>query len=743
MRYPMINKQPRRTVNVPDLVGGINLRDGVSGVLDNQLTECKNMWHHNGLLRTRPNLVAHMENNVTVGTSMYAVPIEQKEHRDIQKKINNKTYVLFSYLTNDDIEWSGGIRFWWQGKTEVIQLPTIINSSYGRNTNYFVTEKSGVIYCFANNYANGENESDIYKLNYITETEWTLLTDDDIYKPLAYTNCKPDGEGNNFEGVQLEGLNLIGNQFRMVYSTVNTSLLSPTKTTHLMYYVVPHCANPNAVSNLISVFKAKITYASGSIVTHTFSTKEGSEYWESAVQSDGLKMMANPIGNNKMLVSFVDSEGQFKTVSASNFLENNMEIIAPCENPNDNYKKVFNMTQSDWFGGGANGINGGSRLFLGGNTTEGSLMVWSARDNPLYFPENNYAYVGKSSNAITAFGKQDDMLVILKETETYYTHYVQNNITADDLINQTVIDYQASSVYFPLVQLNAEIGCNVPNSVQLCRNRLVWANTNGSIYTLVTANQYSERNIFKLSAMIERDVVIPTDATSADWNGYYCLMCENKMWLLKYDSYGYQYVSSYSKTEDAALKMPWFMWDFPFANKYDGTGRYGNLHISLLDDTLIVSAINEISMPVSYWNHIVSSYTLNSENENTEDELLVDSYFGGVVKSTSGFESIVQTKLFDFGLPSHLKNVDVVNIGLGNNGGVPVSVSFMTDKGTDEEEAIPYGSELTAYHPAYINNYRISPCIRNVCRFGVRLKCNGVLAVDNLNLQYRLLGGTK
>ena len=292
----------------------------------------------------------------------------------------------------------------------------------------------------------------------------------------------------------------------------------------------------------------------------------------------------------------------------------------------------------------------------------------------------------------------------------------------------------------PLVQLNAEIGCNVPDSVQLCRNRLIWANTNGNIYTLVSANQYSERNIYKVSAMIERDIVIPPGATSADWNGYYCLMCFDKMWLLKYDSYGYQYVYSYSKAEDAALKMPWFMWEFPFADKNIGSTRHVNLRISLLDDNLIITALNNMS---SGQNVNISAYTLNTENANTEDEILIESDNGEIIKSTYSFESIAQTKIFDFGLPSYIKNVDVVNVGLGNNGGVPVEVSFVTDIGTGEEEIIPYGAETTAYQPTYINNYRLSPCIRNVCRFGVRLKCNGVLAVDNLNLQYRLLGGAK
>ena len=125
-----------------------------------------------------------------------------------------------------------------------------------------------------------------------------------------------------------------------------------------------------------------------------------------------------------------------------------------------------------------------------------ALVVWSSLNNPLYFPENNYAYVGDKSQGVTTFGRQGENLIIFKEKSTYYSYYATNDsITADDLINQTVIDYEANSVYFPMIQLNANIGCDCQNTVQLCRNRLVWANSDGNVYTLYSNNQYSERTI--------------------------------------------------------------------------------------------------------------------------------------------------------------------------------------------------------------------------------------------------------
>ena len=52
--FPYIKSSPSYTLNIPELSGGMNLRDGLSHVADNQLTDAKNMWFKDGALRTRP-----------------------------------------------------------------------------------------------------------------------------------------------------------------------------------------------------------------------------------------------------------------------------------------------------------------------------------------------------------------------------------------------------------------------------------------------------------------------------------------------------------------------------------------------------------------------------------------------------------------------------------------------------------------------------------------------------------------
>ena len=104
-------------------------------------------------------------------------------------------------------------------------------------------------------------------------------------------------------------------------------------------------------------------------------------------------------------------------------------------------------------------------------------MHWSDLNNPLYFPENNFSTVGDGSQKITAFGKQNDMLIIFKEHEIYYTNYASNNFTAEEVMSGAIIDVASSSATFPLTQIHSLIGCDCPNTIRLCANRLVWATT--------------------------------------------------------------------------------------------------------------------------------------------------------------------------------------------------------------------------------------------------------------------------
>jgi hypothetical protein len=419
------------------------------------------------------------------------------------------------------------------------------------------------------------------------------------------------------------------------------------------------------------------------------------------------------------------SSYKIATTTESEYIRNNLEITIPRTYTYDEQKKVFAMTQTEWFGGASEGINGGTRLFLGGNMEEGeqSLMVWSGLNQPLYFPENAYAYVGNTTSAVTGFGKQSDMLVIFKENETYFTQYQQNtNITADDLINQSVIDYASSKVSFPLTLINANIGCDIPDTVELCRNRLVWANSNGKVYTLTANNQYSERNVYEVGEMVERKLkqLNLKHASACDFAGYYVLFAEGKAYLMDYNSNGYQYVYSYNKNEDAQKNIPWYEWEFSVTENSSISTDGVRLYILDISDT-------DDGKKVFFY----------EVSENAEEGFEETEYI------EPAFTSSFTTKAFDFGSAGYRKNVDVVKLFLGNNGGAPIKVEFVTDCGTVNEEIILDSPDTENYTAGYISTVSLAPPIRSIVRMALRVSSEGKLAVDGAELTYRILGGAR
>lgn len=707
MRYPMINKQPRREVNVPQLSGGLNLRDSLTGTRDNQMTDCVNMWYKEGMLRTRP---AIGNANSMLGS------LDDIEKTKVFYDIAKDDAVLVSYCAKT-VAGGANFNFFWQNKDSLTFVGGFTDYFYAMDEEieYFVTEKNGVLYCYTGKF-------NIYKCEFKTESNvWKLVEQAEMYVPTVMAYCKATNNGLNYTGTMFEGYNLLTDSYKMIYSTINLNDVEDGVTWMRYPYI---SKLPDGVETTI-------------IARHT--TKEGVFCEHKAVWTGGKDLRCYEITDEEPKdklylyvteyhVHLVTEQGTNKiaTVKKEDYIEDNLEIevIVTPDKTNGRFKKLFNMTQSIWFGGAANGIKDGSRLFLCGNTAEneGALVIWSSVDKPLYFPENNYVYVGNKAHPVTAFGKQGENLIIFKEKSTYYSYYnVNDNITADDLINQSVVDYEANSAIFPMIQLNANIGCDCPDTVQLCRNRLVWLNSEGRAYTLVSANQYSEMTIYPVSDMIEQRIkaTYSTEqlkaATSHDFEGHYVLMIGCDAYVMDYNSYGYIHIYSYSKTEDANSLIPWYYWKFSIQG--ENVRFYG------------------------FKDFIFSFYKQSNDGALTFCVLSSSDVSDNFYKEK--IVSCLQTKMFDFSAAGYLKNVDRVSIAFGNNGGEPINVSFLTDKGSESDVVTLAGSSTDERDAAFVSVKNFYVSARAVRTFGVKIECEGPLIIDGLSLQYRMLGGVK
>ena len=188
------------------------------------------------------------------------------------------------------------------------------------------------------------------------------------------------------------------------------------------------------------------------------------------------------------------------------------------------------------------------------------------------------------------------------------------------------------------------------------------------------------------------------------------LFCGNKVYLMDYNSYGYQYISSFSKAEDANIRIPWYYWEV--------NGSNNSLYISVNKKLLCFNFEHTTD------NRRIELYAFDSETDNGQP-----------------IKSMAQTKIFDFGQTNIRKNIEGLDVSFGNNGGEAITVNYITDSGTDFETVTLTDNETDIRNAGYISSVALRPCIRAVKRFGVKFMCEGNIAIEGLNISYRNLGG--
>ncbi|MBR4973869.1 MAG: hypothetical protein IKY45_05350, partial [Clostridia bacterium] len=600
------------------------------------------------------------------------------------------------------------------------------------------------VYVFCSDYvANNTNEEPpfhIYKISFKAENGETTATSkrvgfEDIYIPTIATNVGPvtpaDDNDKDYnetwsamlskDAVLYEGYNLIGKYYKVLYSTLQRyEPATDFEVEDKQIFRLPY-----SVDKLTGKITLNVSWSAGSITKYVVELNgvkdENGAYWGGRADGQGgwqVRVKGDEI-------SFWESDkSKIATRQRRRYLQNDMEVIAPAPNTEENYRKVLNMTCNEWFGGDSEGIYGGMHLFMCGNTQEKekSLVLWSDINKPLYFSENCYAYVGESTQKATAFGRQGKSLIIFKERELYATNYSSTNVDE----NATIVDITATDVVFPMIQVHGYIGCDCPYTVQLCRNRLVWLNSDGKVYALVSANQYNERSVYELSQNIRKDLqAFSTEelqnALSADWNGHYVLTFGNKILLMDYNTYGFSSVYSYSKEESAQKKIPWWIWNIPERAKIKSITSFGGECFTVCE---------------TEYKGDYREFTAYFDNSAKCDSIMVDE-----TRTDFPIASMFQTKLFDFGIPTKKKNVPSIEVLLGSNDGIPMTVTTITEQTTNEEQIVLSAENSEIGEAGYFQKAVIKPLNRINYRVALKIEAEGKLEVSDLVLKFKKLGG--
>ena len=729
MKYARMPERAVTPVTVPHLNGGVNVYDVPNRVGDNQLTECANLWWHKGALRTRPGLL--------VGQPFSAFTYDRRQ------VVDEQTILLSRFMKEGE-----------NARFSAAQL--------GGNNGFDKLGAQGYGYAFVT----AQSISDLTSLGIRArkndDTRWyCLLSNGDVIKEntdaaaaegTGWVAAEPyiptvliNGVGEDCEAEAepsaYEDYNMLTRAFQCHYTTDGVSSTWKLPVGDLSTNL-PGAEREDEVGGVVAKVEVDVYGANGLHTIKMTAINEGNNCVYSYVDENGEEQFGEPSITNEeagvgdtwsnITVSFTINpvKGTFTTYLRGTQGAQGGKQQIPAGLPyittnnlrvtvwrNRKYEKdrltICKMTRGEWFGGDSSGIAGGTRYFVCGNPDEPDLLCWSGIEHPLYFPEHNRVRVGDDHQALTAMGKQGNLLVLYKERETYALQYSAG--TEDDYAfaesgGVAITSYMAK---FLLLPINASVGCDCPDTVRLVNNRLVWACSDGSVYMLTATNQYSERNVRMISRNVRRLLTdcggaALKDAQAGEYEGYYLLLAGNRMFLMNTQTSAFASFSYYDDEDTAAKAIPWFAWTLPAHLTYTG----------------MLTGNNQLRMVVKEAASEKGALAMLSDGEDTDN--------GEPIPCR------MTTKMWDFGVPDRKKSIEEIYIGVGCTDLPGLQVTYVTERGRVDD---PYRMKNgLASGEGYILQRRLTPNVRMVQAFGVCLDSRSAIEVDGLCMKIRQQG---
>ena len=695
MRFPMMKGGAQYRVEIPQLSGGVNLSDLPTQVEDNQLTAVNNMWWHQGVLRTRPGFKE-------VGGGDFSSRVLNKS------RISEREEIVFCVV---------------DGSEDHIEVQADTFSTRGKSTlGMFTIDESA-----KHKSALGVRVDD--------EKPYVIFTGDgkirrasaggntveaDPYVPhVTVERRNEDGSASN---ITYEGFNMLTSEFKCSFSTdgkqetffIPTEALDKAPVTVSITLYNKKDKTTRTVSGVIkppSTGNVATTRITG--IAFAEICRDGEEDFNEGESTSSIYVYFD-WSNYQLSIRACDRVAEYESYWPLPTVTTNNLVVTASKAQEGQRETICRMTQATWFGGTRSGLDNGTRLFVAGNPDKPHLVHWSDVNNPLYFPENNYFYVGDADQRVTAFGQQGELLIIFKERQLYCSQYVAGNtITKDDLISGAVPDIAALTAQFPLTPLHPTIGCDCPDTIRLVNNRLVWATSDAHVYMLPSVNQYSERNVRDITALIRCDLERHTAdelkaAVATEYKGHYMLILpDGTAYLLDVGNSAFQSFAYYASEKKANRALPWYIW------KLGKDGERFWAAVSTGDEIRLMA--NDVSN---------REYTLDGEDDDGEP-----------------IPCSFTTKLFDFGRGDKLKAVREMYVRVG---GVPnscVHLSYLFDDAVFEDAyRIEPTEDGELYDAGYIRSYRITPNVNRARLFGLRFDSDGAMAVEGIGLNYSIQG---
>ena len=300
-----------------------------------------------------------------------------------------------------------------------------------------------------------------------------------------------------------------------------------------------------------------------------------------SLNNRAIKVVVNNVIKTLTTDYTVDfSKGVVTFVNAPSEGTNNVEITA--------YKTFEGLKEN--ITGCRFAIEFSNRIFISGNPNTPNMYYaggLSESNDASYFPQKYMYGIKGTDKAITGFKVHYNTLIVFKEDITC-------TVTA-----ATGLDNTAS---FPIEFLNTEVGCDIPGSIQLINNNIVFANTYGGVNVIVSTQIPGEKSNMCISQNINGDYnrngllneANLKEAISIDHDYKYYLCVNDKAYVLDYREV---------LTTTKPYLNRWFLYDNIKANCF-----------SILDNELVygmkstgnlvkfINAKNDFGKPINaYW----------------------------------------------------------------------------------------------------------------------------------------------
>lgn len=138
-------------------------------------------------------------------------------------------------------------------------------------------------------------------------------------------------------------------------------------------------------------------------------------------------------------------------------------------------------------------------VVVGGCEAQPNAYFWCGNHiamDPGYFPMEQYNLAGATEEPITGFGTQQNMLVIFKE------HSVGRAS-----MSTTEMESGRALITMDYVSINSGVGCDLPGSIRLVENNLVFANRKQGVYRVSDSTSAYETNIALVSRKVNNDLL--------------------------------------------------------------------------------------------------------------------------------------------------------------------------------------------------------------------------------------------